>query len=262
MLDASNVTKRFWSKSGRKHGSSHLALDEVSIEVRAGFSQGIVGESGSGKTTLARVLLGLTEPDDGRVTFEGTALGDLDPAQTRAYRSAVQPVFQDPRSSINPRRTVQDALVEPLVHLTASMTSKELSRRAAELCELVSLHPSVLKQMPAELSGGMLQRIAIARALGPRPRILICDEPVSALDLSVKAGILNLLLELRAEFQLGLLYISHDALLVRHLCDNVVVMESGKITGQYSVEQMYSEHLAIDELFHQNAPSDINETRS
>jgi ABC-type glutathione transport system ATPase component len=262
MLDASNVSKRFRSKGSLKHGSSHLALDDVSIEVRAGFSLGIVGESGSGKTTLARVLLGLTEPDDGRVTFEGTALGDLGPAQMRAYRSAIQPVFQDPRSSINPRRTVQDALLEPLVHLTASMTSQELSQRASELCEQVSLHSSVLKQMPAELSGGMLQRIAIARALGPWPRILICDEPVSALDLSVKAGILNLLLELRAEYNLGLLYISHDALLVRHLCDNVVVIESGKITGRYPAEQMYSEHMAINRPFYQNAASDNKETRS
>ena len=108
----------------------------------------------------------------------------------------------------------------------------------------------------------MLQRIAIARALGPWPRILICDEPVSALDLSVKAGILNLLLELRAEYNLGLLYISHDALLVRHLCDNVVVLEGGKITGRYSAEQIYSEHLAINEPFYQNAVSDNNETKS
>jgi len=201
-----------------------VAVDDVSLTVEAAASVGLVGESGSGKTTVARVLCGLQTPDSGRVLFDGQTLPRR---RSVAQRRAVQMVFQDPFGSLNPRRRIGSMLTELLrVHGLSSGFERE---RALDLLELVGLPGAALDRYPAAFSGGQRQRIAIARALAAEPRIVIADEPVSALDVSVQATVLRVFAQLRSELDIGLLLISHNLAVIRVLCETVAVMYLGRL---------------------------------
>ncbi len=211
--------------------------------IEPGRRLGIVGESGSGKSTLVRLLAGLDRPTSGRIWFEGTEITGLPERRLGFLRAAVQMVFQDPRSSLNPRMRVGDIITEPL---RSRLVRRQLpdgidhARRLAEVLEAVDLPADSGRRYPHEFSGGQRQRIAIARALAPKPEILIADEPVSALDVSVRAQVLNLLTDLVAAQGLTLIVVSHDLMVVRHLCDQLAVMRQGRIVEQGDTETVYS----------------------
>ena len=213
-----------------------VAVDDVSLAIDSGASVGLVGESGSGKTTVAKVLCGLQPADAGRVTFDGEALPRR---RTVPQRRAVQMVFQDPFGSLNPRRRIGSMLTELLrVHGLASGAERA---RALELMELVGLPGAALERYPAAFSGGQRQRIAIARALAAEPRILVADEPVSALDVSVQATVLRVFAQLRAELGIGLLLISHNLAVIQVLCESVAVMYLGRIVETASAAQLFDD---------------------
>ncbi|MEH0874223.1 ATP-binding cassette domain-containing protein [Pectobacterium cacticida] len=211
------------------------AVDNVSLRVRRGETLGLVGESGCGKSTLAKMLLGLLEPTSGNVLIEGR---EIDIRQRKEMASRIQPIFQDPYSSLNPRRTVAN-IVEVALNLHGIGTPDERKARVKEMLDVVGMPARTHNQYPGQLSGGQRQRVAIARALILRPDILICDEPTSALDVSVQAQILNLLLELKQEFGLTYLLISHNLSVVEHLVDHVAVMQQGTIVEQGTREQVF-----------------------
>ncbi|GAA3507109.1 ABC transporter ATP-binding protein [Streptomyces showdoensis] len=215
---------------GRRRARPHPAVRGVSLHVARGEALGLVGESGSGKSTIARVLAGLRRPTRGQVRFDGRDISGA-ATSTRLRRELsrdVQLVFQDPYASLNPRRTVEQIVTTPLrVHTDLDAAGRR--KRAAELLEQVGLSASHLSRHPHEFSGGQRQRIGIARALAVRPRLIIADEPVSALDVSVQAQVLNLLMDLREELGLSLLFISHDLAVVRHFCDRIAVLRAGEL---------------------------------
>ena len=214
------------------------AVDGVSLGVPEGEVLGLVGESGCGKSTLARTVLGLVPATSGTVLFEGRDLGTMPTRELRALRPRLQMVFQDPYASLNPRMTVFDTIAEPIaVHATAPR--RERAKRVSELMERVGLAPRLLKKYPHEFSGGQRQRIAIARALALGPRLIIADEPVSALDVSVQAQILNLIAELSREMGLALLLITHDLAVVKHLSHRIAVMYLGKIVELGDAEDVF-----------------------
>ena len=221
------ATKRYLLPRTRLRGPrpAVTAVDGVSLEVRRGETLGVVGESGSGKTTLMRLLLGLERPDSGVVAYTGASL-------TRD----VQVVFQDPGSALDPRMRVRDIVAEPLRVLGIG---GDRAARVAELLEAVGLPAGSAPRYPHEFSGGQRQRIAIARALAPGPRVLIGDEPVSALDVSVRAQILNLLEDLRVNFDLTLVLVSHDLSVVRHMSERVVVMQQGRIVEEGPTREIF-----------------------
>ncbi|HLT83375.1 MAG TPA: ABC transporter ATP-binding protein [Phototrophicaceae bacterium] len=204
---------------------STTALAGVSLAVPARRSLGIVGESGAGKSTLLRLLLGLDRPDSGTVHFRGEELRPRDRALMRRFRREVQVVFQDPRSSLDPRMRVRDIVAEPLRSLRVPGDHRA---RVAELLAAVGLDPDMAERYPAQFSGGQRQRIAIARALAPRPSVLIADEPVSALDVTVRQQILALLDRLREELGMSLVMVSHDMAVVGRLCEDVLIMRAGR----------------------------------
>jgi ABC-type oligopeptide transport system ATPase subunit len=203
------------------------AVDRVTFQLEEGESLGIVGESGSGKSTLMRLLLGLERPAEGTVEYRGASL-----------RREVQAVFQDPVSALDPRMRVGDIVLEPLRVLRLP---GDHAARLRELLEAVGLSPGAARRYPHEFSGGQRQRIAIARALAPRPRVLLADEPVSALDVSVRAQILNLLQDLRAGYELTLVLVSHDLSVVRHMCDRVLVMHRGEIVEASRTRALFAQ---------------------
>ena len=207
------------------------ALDDVSFTLQPGRSLGIVGESGSGKSTLARLVMALEAPTHGRVILDGQDLSTLSPAELRRTRSKVQMVFQDPYGSLDPRRTVGQTVAEPLAVLHGASRSEQRAR-AAEALEAVGLRATDLAKYPHEFSGGQRQRIAIARALITRPKLIVADEPVSALDVSVQAQVLNLMQDLQDQFGVTYLFISHDLSVVDLVCDEVVVLQAGRIVEQ------------------------------
>lgn len=204
------------------------AVDGVDLEIRTGETLALVGESGCGKSTLARALMGLEAPTSGTVQFDGAALEAFPSRARRARCRDLQMVFQDPDASLNPRMTIQSAISEPL-GLHERLESKERERRVLALMADVGLDPALRLRYPHELSGGQRQRVCIARALAVRPKLLVCDEAVSALDVSVQAQILNLLMELKRSFELSYLFITHDLRVVRHIADRVVVMYLGQV---------------------------------
>ncbi len=229
----------------RTYGSAkRSAVDHVSVGVAAGERLGIVGESGSGKSTLVRMMAALDRPSAGSIRFRGTEIAGLPERRLGFLRSAVQMVFQDPRSSLDPRMRVGDSITEPLRSpLLRRRRSVPVDHRArlAQVMLQVGLDPADARRYPHEFSGGQRQRIAIARALAPRPQVLIADEPVSALDVSVRAQVLNLLSDLVASEGLTLVLVSHDLAVVRHLCERVLVMKSGRVVEQGPVERVWSD---------------------
>jgi ABC-type oligopeptide transport system ATPase subunit len=215
------------------------ALRGVSFTVHAGRSLGIVGESGSGKSTLARIVMALDAPTSGTVKMLGRDLHALPREDLRAARRDFQMVFQDPYGSLDPRQNIARIVSEPL---SAQGVSREEQReRAAKVIESVGLRTTDLARFPHEFSGGQRQRIAIARALITRPRLIVADEPVSALDVSVQAQVLNLMLDLQADFGITYMLISHDLAVVQHLCDEVAVLREGEIVEQGAPEELFRE---------------------
>ena len=215
------------------------AVDGVDFEIRRGQTLGLVGESGSGKTTVGRSLLRLIPHTAGSVWFEGCNLFDLSDGQMQAYRRSMQIIFQDPFGSLNPRMTVGDIVAEPLaVHKLVPRSQRR--RRAGELLERVGLSAGYVNRYPHEFSGGQRQRIGIARALAAEPKFVVCDEPVSALDVSIQAQILNLLADLQKELGLTYLFIAHNLAVVEHFADEVAVMYLGKIVEKAPSEQLYA----------------------
>jgi oligopeptide/dipeptide ABC transporter ATP-binding protein len=215
------------------------AVDGVSCEVAPGQTLGVVGESGSGKSTLARLMLGLITPTSGRIEFDGASMSGFGHGQWRDFRRSVQPIFQDPRSSLNWRHNIERIITEPLQNF--GQPAAERSRRALALLEQVRLPTHILKRQTSDVSGGQLQRVAIARALALDPKYLVCDEPLSALDVSVQAGVLNLLLDLQANRHLAMMFISHDLEVVRHVSDRVIVMYRGAVMEDATAAEFYSQ---------------------
>jgi ABC-type glutathione transport system ATPase component len=223
-------------RSVRRPAPTLHALSGVTLDVAAGDRLGIVGESGSGKTTLARMLVGLDRPTSGAIRFEGTDVGTLADAGLRELRRAVQIVFQDPMGSLDPRMTVHQIVKEPLHGLRVPGNHEA---RVVELLDAVGLPRAAAGRYPHQFSGGQRQRIAIARALAPRPRVLVADEPVSALDVSVRAQVLNLFMDLADEFSLTLVFVSHDLSVVRFLCDRVAVLHHGRLVEEGRTDDVY-----------------------
>ncbi|MBL4812829.1 MAG: ATP-binding cassette domain-containing protein [Rhodobacteraceae bacterium] len=205
------------------------AVGGVSLDVMPGETLGIVGESGSGKSTLARAIIGTVPTAGGTIEFEGEDLAAMTPAHRRAHRRHVQMVFQDPLAALNPRMNVGDIIAEPLITHEPHLPKAEMRKRVQELMERVGLLPNLINRYPHEFSGGQCQRIGIARALILRPKLLVCDEPVSALDVSVQAQVVNLLRELQREMNLSMIFIAHDLSVVKHVSDRIVVMYLGKL---------------------------------
>jgi ABC-type oligopeptide transport system ATPase subunit len=214
------------------------ALNGVSFTIQAGRSMGIVGESGSGKSTLARLVMALDKPTSGSVKLLGRDLHALRREELRQARRDIQMVFQDPYGSLDPRQTVERIVTEPLV-AQGGTSRDELHQRASDVLASVGLRPNDLGKYPHEFSGGQRQRIAIARALITRPRLIVADEPVSALDVSVQAQVLNLMQDLQTEFGITYMLISHDLAVVHHLCDDVAVLWQGRIVEQGPPEKLF-----------------------
>lgn len=228
------VRKGFGSK-----GASLKALDGVSVSVEENRVLGIVGESGSGKSTLARIMLALLKPDSGSVEFEGRNVFGLSGKELKAFRRAVQIVFQDPFASLNPRVTVFDAISEPLkIHGLAA--SGQIKDKVVSLLSEVGLGPETLERYPHEFSGGQRQRICIARALAVSPRLIVADEPLSALDVSIQAQIINILAGLKARTGMSYVFISHDLRVVEYLSDEVAVMYLGRVVEHAGAEQLFA----------------------
>ncbi len=237
LLQASELSKRFTQRSypWSTQRQSLVALEPLDLQIEAGASVGVVGESGSGKTTLAKLVLGLERPSTGSVRVDGRIVSSArrtgsfgSKAQRRHWYSNVQLVFQDPRGSLNPRRRGRDILDVPLRQLT-SLGSAERGARMHELLDLVMLPRGVLSRYPHELSGGQAQRLALARALAPNPRLLVLDEALSSLDVSLQAQMAALLHRLRHQLQLALLFISHDLPVVEALCERLLVLHRGRL---------------------------------
>ncbi|WP_327700638.1 ABC transporter ATP-binding protein [Streptomyces decoyicus] len=235
LLSVQNLTVTF---PGRKRSAPVRAVDGITFHVAEGETLGLVGESGCGKSTTGRTIVRLLEPTTGSVTYDGRDISHLSQRVLKPLRKDLQMVFQDPHSSLNPRQTVARVISDPLLVQGSSAT--DARKRAAELMELVGLIPEHIDRYPHEFSGGQAQRIGIARALATRPRLVVADEPVSALDVSVQAQIVNLMERLQRELGLAYLFIAHDLSVVKRVCDRVAVMYLGRIVEIGAKEQVYT----------------------
>jgi oligopeptide transport system ATP-binding protein len=245
MLQIVNLNKHFDSKSSfisLKSSPVVKAVDDVSFDIYKNETLGLVGESGCGKSTLGRVILRLQEPTSGSVIFEDTDLNTLKPEELRKFRTKMQIVFQDSYSSLNPRHKIGDIIAEPMTIHTA-MTQREIRERIYELLNLVGLKPSHASRFPHEFSGGQRQRINIARTLALYPSFIICDEPISALDVSIQAQVINLLQDLQNKLGITYLFIAHDLSMVHHISDRIAVMYLGKIMELTGSDQLFSDPL-------------------
>ncbi len=248
LLEVRSLKKYFPIKKGlfSRVAGQTKAVDNVSFEVQVGETMGLVGESGCGKTTLGRCIVRAWPPTAGEILFYGdnpgderiTDLAQLSVAELRPFRRQIQMIFQDPFGSLNPRMTLLQLIGEPL-KVNGVNDGKAIKERVAELLRVVGLRPEYMTRYPHAFSGGQRQRIGIARALALNPRLIICDEPVSALDVSVQAQILNLLADLQAQFGLTYLFIAHDLSVVEHICDRVAVMYVGKIVEMSDTKRLY-----------------------
>ncbi len=241
LLEVRNLKVWFPIRTGvfRRHTDDVKAVDDVSFQIERGTTVGLVGESGSGKTTIGRALLKLVPPTAGEVLFEGRDVLRMREDEFRPYRRQIQMIFQDPFGSLNPRLSIFQIVGEALeIHFPA-MSREERRGRVAELLRQVGLLPEMMERYPHEFSGGQRQRIGIARALAVKPEFIVCDEPVSALDVSVQAQIVNLLQDLQDELGLTYLFIAHDLAVVEHISDHVLVMYHGKIVESAPAEQIY-----------------------
>ncbi|MEO6786427.1 MAG: ATP-binding cassette domain-containing protein [Chthoniobacteraceae bacterium] len=241
LLEVRNLKVYFPIRTGvfRRHTDDVKAVDDVSFSIERGTTVGLVGESGSGKTTIGRALLKLYPATAGEVLFEGRDVLPMREGEFRPYRRRMQMIFQDPFGSLNPRLSVFQIVGEALeIHFPA-MSREERRARVAELLRQVGLKPEMMERYPHEFSGGQRQRIGIARALAVKPEFIVCDEPVSALDVSVQAQIVNLLQDLQDELRLTYLFIAHDLAVVEHISDHVLVMYHGKIVESAPAEQIY-----------------------
>jgi peptide/nickel transport system ATP-binding protein len=242
LVQAEHLVKSFSSGQtafGPRSGARVRAVNDVSLTIEAGETVGLVGESGSGKSTLGRMLLRLIEPDSGTVRFDGHDVLAAGGSEMRQLRRDMQIIFQDPFGSLDPRMTVETIVCEPVV-VHASESRSERRRLAADMLRAVGLDESALRRYPHEFSGGQRQRIGIARALMLRPRFIVADEPVSALDVSVGAQIVNLLRQLQKDFQLTYLFISHSLPVVRYLANRIAVMKQGELVEIGATEQITS----------------------
>ncbi|HVD38428.1 MAG TPA: ATP-binding cassette domain-containing protein [Solirubrobacterales bacterium] len=240
LLEVTDLVKHFPIKRGilvDREVDQVRAVDGVSFEVRRGETLGLVGESGSGKSTVCRAVLQLIEPTSGSVRFEGQEIAGLGRRQMRPLRRQMQMIFQDPYASLNPRKRVGQIVGDPLKRQGVASGS-ELRRQVQELLERVGLSSEHYNRFPHEFSGGQRQRIGIARALSLKPKLVICDEPVSALDVSIQAQIVNLLDDLQDEFGLAYLFVAHDIGIVRHISDRIAVMNEGKLVEQGTADQV------------------------
>jgi peptide/nickel transport system ATP-binding protein len=242
LLQVNDLKKHFPLRGGlfgRSTGKVH-AVDGVSFEIARGETLSLVGESGCGKSTVGRAILRLFDITAGQIVLDGKRIDDLGPRSLHEMRRRVQVVFQDPFSSLNPRMRIRDILAEPIRNFGLVKSAAELDARIAELMEIVRLPRDAVRRRPHEFSGGQRQRIGIARALAAKPDLIVCDEAVSALDVSVKAQIVNLLQDLQREFGLALLFISHDLAIVEHMTHRVAVMYLGKIVEVASKRQIFA----------------------
>lgn len=238
ILEVNHLKKYFKTPKGMLH-----AVDDVSFTMERGTTLGIVGESGCGKSTLGRSILRLIEPTSGEVLFDGCNIAKLKQRDMRHMRKEMQIIFQDPYASLDPRKTVFQSISEPIVKHKLIQNSKELERRVLDLMETVGLAERLINTYPHELDGGRRQRIGIARALALNPKFIVCDEPVSALDVSIQAQIINLLKELQRKMGLTYIFITHDLSVVNHFSDEIAVMYLGKMVEKAPAEELFSNPL-------------------
>jgi oligopeptide/dipeptide ABC transporter ATP-binding protein len=237
LLEVKGLKKYFPIDQSFKKGSVK-AVDEVNFIIREGETLGIVGESGCGKSTVGRLILRLLDPTAGEILFNGVSIGSMNQRELRPFRKNMQCVFQDPFASLNPRISVGNAVAEPMI-VQEGMNRSEAMRRAEDLLEKVGLSRHVVRLYPHEFSGGQRQRIAIARAISLRPKLIVADEAVSALDVSIQAQIVNLLGDLQKEFKVSYMFISHNLSVVRNISDRVAVMYLGRIVESASRDQLF-----------------------
>ena len=237
ILEVQNLTKFFKSPRGVVH-----AVDDVTFSIERGKTLGIVGESGCGKSTTGRCVLRLIEPTSGSVTFEGRDISRVGRRELGRLREDMQIIFQDPYSSLNPRKTISEIIAEPLL-LHKLVSKRDVESRVLELMDKVGLAARLLNNYPHELDGGRRQRVGIARALAMEPKFIVCDEPVSALDVSIQAQILNLLKQLQNDMGLTYIFITHDLSVVNHFSDDILVMYLGKVVEKAPAEELFANPL-------------------
>lgn len=235
LLKVDNLTKFFNTPSGQLH-----AVDGVSFQIQEGKTLGIVGESGCGKSTTGRTILKLLEPTGGKIFFDGKDITDYKRSQMRKLRTEMQMIFQDPFSSLDPRQTVSQLIAEPITEHRLLKSRSDIETRTRELMETVGLSGRLVNSYPHELDGGRRQRIGIARALAVNPKLIICDEPVSALDVSIQAQILNLLKDLQERFGLTYIFITHDLSVVKYFSDDIAVMYLGQMVEKAPADEIFS----------------------
>lgn len=234
------IETRDLKKYFTKKGKTLHAVDDINIKIQKGTTLGVVGESGCGKSTLGRTILRLLKPTDGQVLFEGEDITKVSEAQMRKYRQSMQIIFQDPYSSLNPRKSVADIIATPLVVNHMCKSKQELQKRVKELMDTVGLAERLYYSYPHELDGGRRQRICIARALAINPKFIVCDEPVSALDVSIQAQILNLLMDLQEEMGLTYMFITHDLSVVKHISTEIMVMYMGQCVEKAPAKELFA----------------------
>lgn len=234
LLEVKNLKKYFKSPAGTVH-----AVDDISFQIEEGQTVGLVGESGCGKSTLGRTLIHLNESTDGQIIFQGKDVTRLNSREMVEFRGRVQMIFQDPYSSLDPRQTVSDIIKEPM-KLSGTMSDKELEEKTRELMDTVGIEKRLRMSYPHELDGGRRQRVGIARALALNPRFIVCDEPVSALDVSIQAQIINLLMDLQDDMGLTYLFITHDMSVVKHISNQICVMYLGQMVEMCDRDELFA----------------------
>lgn len=237
LVEVKHLKKYFDSTRGIVH-----AVDDVTFKIDAGTTMGIVGESGCGKSTLGRTMIHLTESTGGEIWFDGKNVTSLKGGELKKFREQVQFIFQDPFSSLNPRKTIWDTVIEPL-KLSGRYKGAELEKEANRLMDLVGVEQRLRMAFPHELDGGRRQRVGIARALALNPKFIVCDEPVSALDVSIQAQVLNLLMDLQDEYGIAYMFITHNLSVVRHISHSICVMYLGQLVETTTVEQLFEHQL-------------------